>query len=56
MKWKVNYTMYDNNEWRHFDEEEIIEADSFEEVKKIIKNKGGFDYECFLERAEKIED
>lgn len=55
-KWKVNYTMYDNNEWIHFDKEEIIEADSFEEVKKIIKDKGGFDYECFLERAKEIED
>ena len=54
MIFHVRYTMYDNNEWAHRDEEEIIEASSEEEVCELIKNRSNYDYEYIVKSIKEI--
>jgi hypothetical protein len=46
--------MYDNNEWAHKDEEEIIEAASTEEACKLIKDRSGYDYEYIVTSIKEV--
>ena len=56
MKFLVNYTMCDNNEWRSIKKEEIIEVDNEEEVRKIIKDRSNYSYDYYVDSIRKIEE
>lgn len=54
MKVLVSYTIYDNCEWRHTDKTEVVEANSEEEAKQIIKNRSNFASEYIVNYAKEI--
>ena len=51
-KFKVYYTSYSNHEWRHETNIDIIEAESEEDVKKIVCNWSDYNTYYFPERIE----
>lgn len=55
-KFKVTYTAYSNHEWTHDTHVDIIEADSKEDVEKIVRNWDNYNATYFPERIEEYED
>lgn len=54
MKYKVYFSAYDNDDWRHRDGIEIVEANSADEAKEIIKNKSDYFEEYFVDKVEEL--
>lgn len=53
-KYEVRFTAYDNCEWKHRDGEMIVEANSEEEAKKIVRNKSDCREEYFADYVREI--
>ena len=55
-KFKVVYTVYSNHEWSYDTDIDIIEAESKEDVEKIVREWSSYDKAYFPERIEEYED
>lgn len=55
-KYKVKYTVYDNNEWRSRDETTIVEATSEEEAKNRVNGYSDYCEYFMVKRVEEIKD
>lgn len=54
-KFKVEVESFNNHEWgMRKVETEIIEAENEEEVKKIVRSWGNYDWDYFVNRIEEI--
>lgn len=53
-KYKVYFTAYDNNEWRHRKGNIILEVNSEDEARKIIEDKSNYFEEYFVNRIEVV--
>ena len=55
-KYKVWYTAYDNNEWRHYNDFIIVDAENEEDAKKIVNDKSNFCEEYFAKEVILLND
>lgn len=54
-KFRVQYTAYHNDLWQHRKGEMIVEANSKEEAKEIVKDKSDMCEEYFADYIEEIQ-
>lgn len=53
-KFKVDYTSYDNSEWRHSNLSTIIEAESKEQAKQIVEDRTNIVMTFYVDHIEEI--
>lgn len=57
LKYKVKFTVYDNDERRHEDREEIVEASSEDEAKEKITSRSSMWFgEYFVNSVEEVRE